>query len=82
MFDDARNTFRFLIREPQFALAVLGTLGLAIGINAGSFSVVEAIVIRPLPYPNPDQLVVGLATGYDGQVTFRGRARKFLGLAA
>jgi putative ABC transport system permease protein len=58
MFDDARNTFRFLIREPQFALAVLGTLGTAIGINAAIFSVVEAIVIRQLPYPNPDQLVV------------------------
>jgi putative ABC transport system permease protein len=57
MLNDIRNTFRFLLRERLLAAAVLATLGIGIGINAAIFSVLDAVVIRPLPYPEADQLV-------------------------
>jgi putative ABC transport system permease protein len=57
MLNDIRNTFRFLVRERLLAVAVLATLGIGIGINAAIFSVLDAVVIRPLPYPQADRLV-------------------------
>ena len=57
MLNDIRNTFRFLRREPLLAAAVLATLGIGIGINTAILSVLDAVVIRPLPYPEPDRLV-------------------------
>ena len=57
MLNDIRNTFRFLLRERLLAAAVLATLGIGIGINAAIFSVLDAVVIRPLPYPEAEQLV-------------------------
>jgi putative ABC transport system permease protein len=57
MLNDIRNTFRFLLRERMLAAAVLATLGIGIGINAAIFSVLDAVVIRPLPYPEASQLV-------------------------
>ena len=57
MLNDIRNTFRFLRREPLLAAVVLTTLGIGIGINTAIFSVLDAVVIRPLPYPEADQLV-------------------------
>jgi putative ABC transport system permease protein len=58
MLDDVRQTFRFLVREPLLAVAMLVTLALGIGITTAIFSVLDAVIIRPLPYKNPDQLVV------------------------
>jgi putative ABC transport system permease protein len=57
MLNDIRNTFRFLLRERLLAAAVLATLGIGIGINAAIFSVLDAVVIRPLPFPEADRLV-------------------------
>ena len=58
MLDDVRQTLRFLAREPLLAVAMLVTLALGIGITTAIFSVLDAVIIRPLPYNTPDQLVV------------------------
>jgi len=58
MLDDVRQTLRFLRREPLLAAAMLATLALAIGSTTAIFSVLDAVIIRPLSFRNPDELVV------------------------
>lgn len=48
---------RTLLRRPGFAIAAIVILGAGIGATTGVFSVVDAAVLQPLPYPNPDRLV-------------------------
>ncbi|MGA8089622.1 MAG: ABC transporter permease [Terracidiphilus sp.] len=48
---------RFLRKSPSFSLVVTLTLALGIGANSAVFSAIDAIVIRPLPFPNSDQLL-------------------------
>ncbi|HXT52669.1 MAG TPA: ADOP family duplicated permease [Thermoanaerobaculia bacterium] len=50
-------TLRRLGRRPAFLLLAVGTLGLGIGAATATFAVVEAVLLRPLPYPRPDELV-------------------------
>jgi len=54
---DVRFAVRTLARQPAFALAAIGTLALGIGANAAVFSVVSGVVLRPLPFAEPDRLV-------------------------
>jgi predicted permease len=54
---DIRYAGRRLLRTPAFALAVMMTLALGIGANTAIFSVVNAVLIKPLPYPHSDALV-------------------------
>jgi putative ABC transport system permease protein len=54
---DVRQGVRILLRAPGFALAAVLTLGLGIGATAAIFSVMYAVVLRPLPFPEPERLV-------------------------
>ncbi len=55
---DARYAARILLRTPLFTAAALLTLAIAIGVNTAVFSVVDAVLLEPLPYPQPDRLAL------------------------
>src|SRR6188474_3495022 len=55
---DLRYALRLLRKTPVFALAAIGTLALGIGANTTIFSLVQMMLLEPLPYQNPDEIVV------------------------
>ena len=55
---DLKYAARTLVRNPGFAVVAIVTIALGIGANTAIFSVIHAVMIRPLPYDNPDQLVL------------------------
>src|SRR5688572_6676388 len=57
LLSDVRFAIRSLVRAPTFALTAILALGLGIGATAGVFSLLEGVVLRPLPYQAPEQLV-------------------------
>ena len=53
----ARQVVRRLLRAPMFTLVTLITLAAGVGANIAVFSVVQGVLLKPLPYPHPEELV-------------------------
>src|SRR5256714_6459110 len=53
-----RFAFRQLVKNPAFSAVAIATLALGIGANTAIFSIVNAVLLRPLPYPDADRIMV------------------------
>jgi len=77
LWQDIKYGFRTLGKSPGFAALIILTLALGIGANTAMFSVVYGVLLRPLPYPEPDN-IVQLSISYKGKLDYSGfDAREF-----
>ena len=62
LLSDLRQALRASLRQPAFAAVVVGTLALGIGANTAMFGIIHAALLKPLPYREPDRLVLARRT--------------------
>ena len=82
VLSDVRHALRVFVRTPSYAVAVVGVLALGIGANTAIFSIVNAVLLRPLPFDQPDRLVrlfhIPPQTTFPGMATFSLSPANFL----
>jgi predicted permease len=66
MLRDLRYALRWLARSPGFAVVATASIGLGVGVNTAMFSIVDALVLRPLPVRDPGSLADVFTSGGDG----------------
>src|SRR5262245_41847400 len=89
LWQDLRYGARMLLKYPGFTLIAVLTLSLGIGANTAIFSVVNAVLLRALPYPQPDRLLVltektrrgRIGVSYPNFLDWRERAQSFTEMA-
>lgn len=67
LLDDLRSAFRAVHQQGGVSLVVLMTLALAIGANSAMFTVVNPVLLRPLPFERPDKVVMLFEREASGQ---------------
>src|SRR5436190_863013 len=77
MLTDLKYAFRTLLKAPTFAIIAVLTLALGIGANSAIFSVVDTLLLRPLPFQNPDQIVMVWARYVNDGGSFRDGVHSF-----
>jgi predicted permease len=65
-FHDVKHSLRAFWNTPGFTFAAVAALALGIGANTAIFSIVDAVLLKPVPFPEPDRLVVFQQTGPQG----------------
>ena len=63
---DARHSFRMFLQSPGFSIAAVAALALGIGANTAIFSIINAVLLKPVPLPDADRLVVFQTTSPQG----------------
>ena len=91
LFDDILAALRAHVRRPAFAAAAIVMLALGLGFNSALFAVVKSVLLTPLPFPNPDRLVMlwtgrnpdgtGTVNSYGDLLSWRERSQSFDALA-
>ena len=66
---DLKHSLRAFAQAPAFTIAAVAALALGIGANTAIFSVVNAVMLRPIPFPEPDRLVMFMTTSPQGSGT-------------
>src|ERR1700755_366502 len=92
---DVRHAIRSLAKARLFTAVAVASLALGIGANVTVFSIVNSLLLRPLPYTEPDRLVdvsewsatqlcsgCGVGTSFDGFLDWKARARSFSSIGA
>jgi putative ABC transport system permease protein len=91
LLQDVRYGLRMLLKRPGFTLVAVVALALGVGANTAIFSVVNGVLLRPLPYKDPDRLVrlgewsqqvPGMSVAYPNFLDWREQNHVFEGLAA